>query len=446
MNMGNKKTTLVIFLAIILFASFFSKVTAGYITYGAIGINNGCLNGGEQQGEFNYIKGSMQNGDIYVNAQGWINYRDSEHWYNACKNFGGFVFDGGNYGCQLDIQHGCDYANVNGNAWWGRQWSGGPPYTKWLGIVKWCVCTNSGDHCTGQVYQDSCGDWVCWGSRYCCSDSSWTPDPSTVCSGTYFTQTSNCGNTRGATGTRVCCVPNCACATNIYQGQTCPDNCGGACNGQKPRPTLNFSANPVAVSKNQTSNLVWTTQNTSSCWASGDWSGWKNSTGGMESTGVLATSKNYSLECWNSANMSTGIKNVTVHVNSCVPPQSQANNSKLCVADGDLGLSVDTNIQNFDGDSNCSGKCQYKCQYLTAKVADNCPSPIDGDCGDAINNIFCQKPMINLCANGTEPTTPVSSASSGNSWEWTCKGIFGSTVDKSCHAFKSCAYREVVPN
>jgi len=37
-----------------------------------------------------------------------------------------------------------------------------------------------------------------------CSDTSWTPNPSTVCSGSSFTQTSNCGNTRQVTGTKDC--------------------------------------------------------------------------------------------------------------------------------------------------------------------------------------------------------------------------------------------------
>ena len=37
-----------------------------------------------------------------------------------------------------------------------------------------------------------------------CQDTSWSPDTSTVCSGQSFTQTSNCGNTRAATGTKSC--------------------------------------------------------------------------------------------------------------------------------------------------------------------------------------------------------------------------------------------------
>ena len=39
-----------------------------------------------------------------------------------------------------------------------------------------------------------------------CTDTSWTPAPNTVCSGTSFTQTSNCGSTHTTTGTKDCSV------------------------------------------------------------------------------------------------------------------------------------------------------------------------------------------------------------------------------------------------
>lgn len=47
-----------------------------------------------------------------------------------------------------------------------------------------------------------------------CVDTSWTPDPSTVCDGETFTQTSNCGNTRTAIGTKNCAVCNTQADTN----------------------------------------------------------------------------------------------------------------------------------------------------------------------------------------------------------------------------------------
>ena len=52
-----------------------------------------------------------------------------------------------------------------------------------------------------------------------CSDTTWGPSTSTVCSGQSFTQTSNCGNTRTATGTKTTGV----CAPQICtSGQTRP--------------------------------------------------------------------------------------------------------------------------------------------------------------------------------------------------------------------------------
>jgi hypothetical protein len=40
-----------------------------------------------------------------------------------------------------------------------------------------------------------------------CTDTSWSPDTSTVCSGVSMTQTSNCGNTRNVVGTKDCSLP-----------------------------------------------------------------------------------------------------------------------------------------------------------------------------------------------------------------------------------------------
>ena len=70
---------------------------------------------------------------------------------------------------------------------------------------------------------------------FCCEDSTWTPATSTVCSGTSFTQTSNCGNTRTATGTKNCCVNECSyvgqkrCVSCVYIVQ----NSYGTSTGQK---------------------------------------------------------------------------------------------------------------------------------------------------------------------------------------------------------------------
>lgn len=55
-----------------------------------------------------------------------------------------------------------------------------------------------------------------------CTDTTWTPDPSRVCAGDAFTQTSNCGNTRPAVGTMDCtCVETVwsPCPTTVCEGK-----------------------------------------------------------------------------------------------------------------------------------------------------------------------------------------------------------------------------------
>jgi hypothetical protein len=85
-----------------------------------------------------------------------------------------------------------------------------------MGKCDGCTCNwgyqcDMGDDPYGHLH--SWGDFLCsdgcGSNEQCCppppcSVSSWTPDPSTVCAGQPFTQTSNCGDTRGATGTKVC--------------------------------------------------------------------------------------------------------------------------------------------------------------------------------------------------------------------------------------------------
>ena len=98
-------------------------------------------------------------------------------------------------------------ALYNGSTWVGWDWtcSGSPRCAACLPGYTW-----NGSNCTAA-----------------CTNTSWSPDPSTVCSGTAFTQTSNCGTTRTGHGTKSCtCTPtNPGCAANTCVGQTCWDGC-----------------------------------------------------------------------------------------------------------------------------------------------------------------------------------------------------------------------------
>lgn len=64
------------------------------------------------------------------------------------------------------------------------------------------------------------------GTKNCCVDTSWTPDPSTVCSGEFFPQWSNCGNARPAIGTKDCdCVKHFSVASDSCSRDS--DCCAG---------------------------------------------------------------------------------------------------------------------------------------------------------------------------------------------------------------------------
>ena len=75
-----------------------------------------------------------------------------------------------------------------------------------------------------------------------CTDSTWTPDPTTVCAGEAFTQMSNCGNSRQSVGTLPFDTNNCqSCSNGVVSDNcaanetcdgngNCVDNCTPTCN------------------------------------------------------------------------------------------------------------------------------------------------------------------------------------------------------------------------
>ena len=85
-----------------------------------------------------------------------------------------------------------------------------------------------------------------------------------------------------------------------------------------PPPTLTLTATPNAVTQGGSSSLSWTTTNATSCVASGDWSGARN-TSGTESTGALSTVRTYSYTLNCSGPGGTTGQTATVAV-SATPP------------------------------------------------------------------------------------------------------------------------------
>ena len=66
--------------------------------------------------------------------------------------------------------------------------------------------------------------------------------------------------------------------------------------GSAPAPTLTLTATPPSIAYHGSSNLTWSSTNTKSCTASGEWSGTKP-TSGTFTTLALTTTANYTLTC-----------------------------------------------------------------------------------------------------------------------------------------------------
>ncbi|MGZ6005562.1 MAG: hypothetical protein ACXWLH_05460, partial [Candidatus Saccharimonadales bacterium] len=82
-----------------------------------------------------------------------------------------------------------------------------------------------------------------------------------------------------------------------------------------PAPMVTLTANPISIKSGSSSSLTWSTGNSpTSCTASGDWSGAKNSGGGTQSTGTLSNVKTYTytLTCSNAGGSNSATTAVDV--------------------------------------------------------------------------------------------------------------------------------------
>ena len=77
-------------------------------------------------------------------------------------------------------------------------------------------------------------------------------------------------------------------------------------------PTVILTANPTTVLFNASSTLTWVPTNSTSCTASGDWSGSKTSTGGSEIQNNLTINKSYTIVCTGPGGTATSTASVTV--------------------------------------------------------------------------------------------------------------------------------------
>ena len=76
-------------------------------------------------------------------------------------------------------------------------------------------------------------------------------------------------------------------------------------------PTVSLSANPTSITTGESSTLIWSSTNATSCTASGGWSG-ARATSGSETTGALSITKDFTLTCTGSGGEASRTITVTV--------------------------------------------------------------------------------------------------------------------------------------
>jgi hypothetical protein len=87
-------------------------------------------------------------------------------------------------------------------------------------------------------------------------------------------------------------------------------------------PTVSLTANPTTVSSGGSSNLTWSSTDTTGCNGSGGWSGSKATSGGPQSTGALNSTTDFTLTCTGSGGSASQTVTVTVTSNPSAPTVS----------------------------------------------------------------------------------------------------------------------------
>ena len=192
-------------------------------------------------------------------------------------------------------------------------------------------------------------------------------------------------------------------------------------------PAASVSASPSTITAGDSSLITYSSSNATSCWASGAWSGWISSTGGTQYVSPASTSS-YTIECWNSAGVSTGQKTTTISV-AAVPVVNGA-----CGSDNNqnfTGSAVPTILCSAGTPSALSGTWTWTCAGSGTGSTASCIAyklfPINGSCGSDNNKTLKVAPT-NLCDSGS-----ASSVSGAGPWTWSCNGIDGGS-SSTCSA------------
>ncbi len=301
-------------------------------------------------------------------------------------------------------------------------------------------------------------------SRAACTVTSWTPYVSTVCSGTSFTQTSNCGTTRSATGTMIGTwspAPSTVCSGTSYtQTSSCgltQTNTGTKCCDTSWSPATSGTCSDTTLTQTSNCSNTRTVSGTLNCLVNG-------------SCGAAATTYAYNASGYSGAACSTGTGSLPAFPAagssaSWTCSGAHGGSSPSCTAtrnptpvNGSCGAAATTYAYNASGYSGaaCStgtgslpafpaagSSSTWTCAGSNGGsssgtcTATRNPTPVNGSCGTGATTYAYNATAYtgSACATGSGsfPAFP----SAGSSSTWTCSGLNGGSSSGTCTATRN---------
>ncbi len=222
-------------------------------------------------------------------------------------------------------------------------------------------------------------------------------------------------------------------------GGSTEENTSGA--DQSQSPTISLSANPTTVSPDGSTSLTWSSTNTTSCTASGGWSGSK-STSGSETIDSLTVDSTFSLSCSGSegtieASVSvTVVDDLVVTVNLTANPSTvslngtttltwDSTNATRCTASGDWSGSKATSGEETLNSLTETGTYILSCSGEQGTARDTATVTIDNPTAAVAVNLAADPTTVPL--NGTTSLTWDSS----NATRCTASGDWSGSKDLS---------------
>lgn len=147
----------------------------------------------------------------------------------------------------------------------------------------------------------------------------------------------------------------------VAQADAPPDN---------PSPSLSFSASASSVTSGGSVTLSWQSTNTTSCQASGGWSG-SRSTTGQETIGPLQQAQSFSLSCSGAGGGTLREVQVNVADNSEIALNLSSDVDAVLINDTVQLTWSSTNADSCEASGNWSGQVDMNGTFTSAPLTDN---------------------------------------------------------------------------